>query len=94
MYIRFDIRNKTYIRKLVLSGLFLALCLLLPFVTGQIQQIVIIIKFLGLMLSNRKPIRVFNNLNPAIMWQGFLTIRGLTRLWGYVIIKLIQPEGG
>ena len=39
MHIKLDIKNKKYIRKLVLSGLFLALCLLLPFVTGQIQQI-------------------------------------------------------
>ena len=39
MKIRLDLKNKLYIRKLVLSGLFLALCLLLPFVTGQIQQI-------------------------------------------------------
>ena len=39
MNIRLDIKNKKHIRKLVLSGLFLALCLLLPFVTGQIQQI-------------------------------------------------------
>lgn len=39
MNIKLDIKNKKHIRKLVLSGLFLALCLLLPFVTGQIQQI-------------------------------------------------------
>lgn len=39
MKIRLDEKNRRYIRKLVLAGLFLALCLLLPFVTGQIQQI-------------------------------------------------------